>query len=425
MFEKEEEKLAEFKKTYDNISIPIEAIDNAIMTGYRKASKKRTKKTGLIVCAAAIIFLSGFFTTIRLSPTFAGYVTIIPGMEKIVNLIVDNKGFLSAVENEYYQEIGVFGEKNGIKMIIDGVIADENGMVIFYTLSNKDKYLRMKDFELKSMDGTDISLFTSGFSPPEAAQEVSGTIEYFFQEPLITKKFELFAEVNGEEFHLPFSIKEEMKKVKTIELNKTVTIEGEKLTIEHAKIYPLRVAVRVKMDQENTKKLLSFDDIRLVDEVGETWNTMNGINASKISDDEHILYLQSNYFREPKKLYLAFDRIQAVDKDEATVIVDVEKQEILKQPKGNKLVDFTIDGNYLVFRLETEEDALGSASFSTIKDADGKELSSSSSYYREEGDRMRIIGVEVEELNEQKGPISLEIAYFPAWIEGSVKIKIK
>src|ERR1700730_16497879 len=62
----------------------------------------------------------------------------------------------------------------------------------------------------------------------------------------------------------------------------------------------------------NTKRILNFDDLRLVDENGTTWNKINdGETAKQISKDESIIYLQSNYFRNPKKLSLVINKIQA------------------------------------------------------------------------------------------------------------------
>lgn len=146
----------------------------------------------------------------------------------------------------------------------------------------------------------------------------TGTIELSFENPLTARKFELNIKGRGdkqlESFVLQFELRKPIQEKKTYKLNKKVTIEGQKITFLDATIYPIRIAVHVKMDPNNSKKLLNFDDLRLVDENGETWNKIaNGVTASKISDDEAIYYLQSNYFREPKELYLVLNKIQAVD----------------------------------------------------------------------------------------------------------------
>ena len=52
---------------------------------------------------------------------------------------------------------------------------------------------------------------------------------------------------------------------------------------------------------------------------------------------EETYFLQSNYFEEPKELYLRINKLQALDKDEATLVIDTEKGEILNGPKDGRL----------------------------------------------------------------------------------------
>ncbi|MDH4615729.1 DUF4179 domain-containing protein [Brevibacillus sp. AY1] len=47
----------------------------------------------------ASALLVGFFFSIRLSPVVAAYVSHIPGMEKLVDLIRDDKGLQRATES--------------------------------------------------------------------------------------------------------------------------------------------------------------------------------------------------------------------------------------------------------------------------------------------------------------------------------------
>ncbi|MBS4195864.1 DUF4179 domain-containing protein [Lederbergia citri] len=438
MFEKEEKKLAELKNKYEDASIPVEALNTAIMAGFQKAKQKRNTpiKKWMFASTAAIIFLSGFFTTIRISPAFASYIAAIPGMDRIVEMIVHDKGMLAAISNEYYQEIGVSEEKNGVKLTIDGAIADENGMVLFYTLKPEKKYESMwiDLVDLKSLDGKEIKEpSTSHGAPhtPEKSSSFQGMIEYYFSEPLEAGNFQVSVTVKAsgytEDFTMPFTIKE-IKSVKNLTINKDVTIQDQKVTFVKADIYPLRVGIHVKMDPNNTKKLLNFDDLRLVDEHGDVWSKItNGITGTRISDDEEIVYLQSNYFNEPMELYIALNKIQAIDKDEAELVVDIEKEEIIKQPKGNQIVSkVNVSGNDLIFTMRTKEE-FSYFMFSTPKDRDGKELESGSSFsrYSDGDDQVYEHGINITDLHSVKGPISLGISYYPTWIVGSEKIKIK
>ncbi|HEY4553466.1 MAG TPA: DUF4179 domain-containing protein [Bacillaceae bacterium] len=437
MSEREGKLEVAFKQTYENISIPEDAINQAIETGYERAVRsekplrKRIKWTYCLVSAA--IFLIGFFSGIRYSPAFADYVTAIPGMEKIVELVRHDKGLLLAVENEYYQEVGAADAKNGLKMTVDGVIADENALIIFYSIQSDKKLYRamIEEAELLSQDGKKLDFATFSYGMPHESERgekaFSGTIEYFFSSPFKARDFTLDAKLEGdgamESFSIPFSIKKELQPKKVLEINKTISIERQKIGIKEAVFYPTRVALRVKMDPANTKKLLAFEDIRLVDERGETWGKITeGTTAALISSDEHILYFQSNYFKEPEHLFLVMERIQAVDKDEAVVVVDTEKERILKQPKEKKITDVRIMDNDILFSMPSGED-FSYFPWGAITDAAGREVEVLSTF--SSGSGRDSTGINLMNVRENKSPLTIELNFYPAWIEGNRKVKIK
>lgn len=445
MYEKEKQGLSEIKKVYDEMTVPEDKIIEAIHAGFQKAKaqtnkkgkslKKKWLRTGLVAAVLTICFVTG----IRISPAFAQYIATIPCMEKLVEFISHDKGLMSAIENEYLQEVNISQEKNALKVTLDSLIADERGLVLFQTIEAKEKQetFSIEDFELESADGVDFQLGSHSYGTIKPHGELrykeAATMDLMFEKPLNTREFIASFTVKTDDyeevFRVPFTIEKPLKATKTIELNKTVTIEEQKITIKNIKIYPLRVAVHVVMDEDNSKKILAFEDIRLVDENGESWTKIaNGITAQQLGANEHILYLQSNYFKEPKKLYLVINKLQAVDKDEAAVIVDPVKQQILKQPKGDKLKFSTNrrESGSLSFTLDTKEEFKYSL-FINIKDADGKEINYKSQFKTSDVEGKQVVGVELPSYREvpYKYPLELELSSFPTWIEGDVKINVK
>ncbi|WP_163102856.1 DUF4179 domain-containing protein [Peribacillus alkalitolerans] len=446
MFEREEGVLAEMNKQYHEVQIPIEQIDTAIMGGLNRAKKeakvRKKRKHILFPIVAAAILLMSFFTSIRISPTFADFVSVLPGMENVVDLIRNDKGLLAAVENDYLQEINQSQEKNGINVTINSVIADEKGMVLFYTIDTTKAHelLDIKEPTIRSLNGSPISLASLSFGSPEineGSNKLSGNLEFFFQDAINASKFEIDLKVKKnnqiETFSIPFELKKPLKQMKSYQVDETVTVEGQRITIKEITVYPLRIAIHLVMDPTNSKKLLEFQDIRLIDENGETWTKIqNGSTASHISALEKILYLQSNYFREPKELYVAFNKIQAVDKDEAYVLVDMEKQVIIKQPKGEKLSDFKVNNKEFTFILETtgyntdNSNGFNYFIFSDITDSTGK-IMDHNSYMTTTDEGKQQMGVTFgnDVLATFKNPIRLELFFYPSWIEKEVKVKIK
>lgn len=435
MFKREEEQLNHLKQEYENTPVSLDALDKAIITGFNRAKAEekkpnRKKKSFLSLLAVAILII-GLFSTIRVSPAFASYISSLPGMEKIVEMIRDDKGRVAAVENQYYQEIGVHEKNDSMQVTIDGAISDEMGIVLFYTLESDEKMngLMMDEVELKALNGTSLNSATTTFGHPHFSDEkknsFNGTIEFFFQAPLTTKDFVVDIEVKGKQFSLPFTLND-YKAKKVYPVHQTLELEGEKINIEKVTIYPLRAVVHLKMDPNNKKHILHLEDLRLVDENNEVWGTiLNGITKSGDKDTEQEIYLQSNYFKEPKELYLVLNKAQAIEKNGASIIVDIEKLEILKQPVGNKLDNLRKENGGLYFDLHTKEE-FNYFIFSKVTDAQGNEIdvsSTSMSISEERG--VRRVGINLPAIKSSQNPITVELSFYPQWIKGEDKIKVK
>ena len=96
-----------------------------------KVKKRPYVRRGVWSAIVAAILLITVVTSIRAIPAFADVVASIPGMEKIVALIQDNKGLQAAIDNEYYQLLNHSIDKDGVTLTLDGAIADEQEMITF------------------------------------------------------------------------------------------------------------------------------------------------------------------------------------------------------------------------------------------------------------------------------------------------------
>lgn len=425
MNKKEEEKLADYKKMYDQEPIPEVFLDEAIAAGMKKAQtekkKPRTAKKVIWVAVVAIV-LFGFSQ----------------GIGKILNLVQEDKGLKTAIQNDYYQEIGVSDEKNGLKVMLDGVIADEQGIVLFYTIhsNGKRRTLALDDVDVESMEGESLELSTMSYGgenfSDKAIKSNTGIIEYFFQKPFSSKKFQAHFTVKGEEFDLPFTLNKDIEHKKTYNMDEEIVVEGQQLFVSKIDIYPLRTAIHIEEDPDNTKRMLNYDDLHLEDEQGETWGKIvNGVTGTGGADDEKVIYLQSNYFHEPKALYLTLHKIQAVDKAEGEVVIDTDQGKIIKQPEGDKLKNISIETGGLQFELHTDE-PFSYVPFSSGKDAEGNTIVSNSSFIRNEdresgaSEHIVQLGFYTEkQVMDYPSPLSFTLDYYPEWIEGDIKVKVK
>ncbi|MBH0158174.1 DUF4179 domain-containing protein [Fictibacillus sp. 5RED26] len=436
MFEREKAQLNNLKKEYENIPISLDSIDQAISTGFQKAKteerksriKKKRSAFGFI---AAALLLIGLFSSIKMSPALANYISELPGMEKIVSMIRDDKGRIAAVEKKYYQKQGVSDEKDGLKVTIDGTIADEMGMVLFYSIESKEKLkeVMFDDVKIRAKDGTALDEAYNSFGDVHSSEKgetkFSGEIEYFFEEPIEAKEYIVDLKLKNKDYSIPLVLNK-FKEKREYAVGKSMELQGQKIDIEKVTIYPLRAAVKLRMNAENEMQILQLDDLRIVDENNEVWGKIaDGITSTGDKNSVQEIYLQSNYFKEPKELYLALNSAQAIDKENAVIVVDTEKMKILKQPNGNKLRNLRKEDGQLVFDLHTKK-PFRSAIFSTITDAQGKEIElSSQSMGTEEEKGTTRLGIELPPIDRSQNPLTIDLSYYPQWIKGNEKIRIK
>lgn len=460
MFEKEEHRLEQMKNHLNDIPIPKD-IDQYILQGMERGKQKtKFRRDTRWVSYAASLLIVGMLLSIRFSPTVAAYVEKIPGMETIVQLIHYDKGLQLAAENDFIQPIGVSDEHDGIKFTVDGLIADESRLLIFYTIENKtisegrislDKIEitdgsgeKLKEYGLswgsqgvmgkgKQSEKMDIHFSSNTTIPdrltlniklkmPEAAErsradkpaESPGHDEGIALEPTWTVQFQ----IDKGKF-------EGLKEV--YDIHQTFDVEGQKITFEQMTVYPTRIALSVAYDKGNTKKILGFDDLEIVDDQGDVFGTIsNGVFATQQDEFHETLYFQSNYFKKPKELYIRGSSLTALDKDKLEVVVDIENGTLLKKP-DDRLTLLNVSEKYLEFQLKSD-DPIDESKAYFVFSGDYKDASGNQYRFKESGsslmEGMNEIRFGIENV-EHQNPLILTIDQYPARIKGEFNIKVK
>jgi hypothetical protein len=241
-----------------------------------------------------------------------------------------------------------------MKVTVPSIIADDKMMVVFYELESSFPLQNVKLDNIKLTDETGKDLMYSlSYDSLSNRNNQLKSLEFTFTESLIPHNkvnlsfsFKGYERFEGKEWVLPIEVDDSYLRQKQIfEVNQTVINEGQLITIKTVTIYPTRVGVHVAFAPDNTKKIFGFDDLRLVDERGESWTIINnGIVSQGLNENEQEIYLQSNYFENPKELYLTFSSLRALDKNELTAVVDPLKPELLKVPKDGRLKSVRKEG---------------------------------------------------------------------------------
>lgn len=438
MYEPEERRLQQLKERLDQRTLPLSEADEAIRKGMEKVRQerrqalKRRKRIFSIVAVVALLLLT-FITSIRVSPVFANAVASIPGMEKFVELIASDKGLDAAIQNDYYQEIGATRTIENKTLTVDGVILDETGINIFYTISSEDslKGLQVEHVNLKAEGIPEGSFSYGNVMDEEEIYTYTDRIDYQFSELYSAQDqafdLEVAVKLNGEEtvFAVPFTVPEKVKPSEVYVIDQQVEIEGQKFTIEKVTVSPLRVGVKVSLDPANPLKILQFEDMRLEDEKGEVWGSIrNGTSAYSGEDGESTYFLQSNYFSQPEKLYVRINKVQALKADQVIAEINTETGEWLNQPEDNKIQLVKSDKFHAEFIMPTaDDDSFQHAFASAIEDAEGKKMHSPSvgMYTDESGKHWDISVSPAEYIN----PLKFELYAYPNYLEGDITIELK
>lgn len=434
MYEKEEDMLNESKEQLEQLAIPDQQINDAIQQGIYKANSKRRKrkKTLWTISVAAILMLT-FITSIRVSPAFANVVASIPGMERFVDLIQLDKGLEAILENDYYESVGVSQVKDNMTFTIDGIILDETGMEIFYTLEAPFSIENIEYGKIDVLnDGrnlSDDSAYSFGYFG-EKTNRIVERFSFTFGEAkqFSSQQFELILQIENDKqttFRVPFTLKSAIQQGKVYALNQEVEMDGQKMLVKKITVHPLRVAVDIEFNEHNDMEILQFEDMRIEDENGEIWSSIqNGTSGfGGIENKERTYFLQSNYFKEPKELYFKFDKVQALPKDESYLLVDFGKKKVLKQPSIGKVEVTNIDSNSLTVKYLPIRENHSYTLFSQGKNAKEGDVDIPTQSIRGDGENVYSeITVDAATII---NPVRIAFIAYPNYLDGSVSVQIK
>ncbi|TQR21404.1 DUF4179 domain-containing protein [Psychrobacillus vulpis] len=324
------------------IDVPKEKLQQVRMDTFRKVQREKGTKKRIVSVAVVSLFCFSLLFSIRVSPTIASFVAKIPGFEILRPAITIDKGLQDIVDNEYYEEINEMRSKNGLSLTLKGVIADQSGFVLDYDVDASFDISKLYLEEVQLFQGDDEMKCGCTFvANADNQTHISSLVEYNFSEPIAytSKDFKAVFHFNDKdkgniEIAIPFTLQNEIAKEKIITANRTVNVDGQKFTITQIRRSPLKVALDIEVDEENTMQILSLDDIAVVTESGERRDRIKqGILADgDIRDGKYTLYLQSNYFDDPESYTIIIGAVQAVPKGEDFIEVDFGTKEVLTKP---------------------------------------------------------------------------------------------
>lgn len=458
MFDMEEQELSKLNQTIKDMPKP-ETINEYIKRGMSLGiKKKRLHKIKRFSNIAAILLLVLFITSIRAIPAFAESISKLPVLEYLVDLINYDKGLNSAVENNFINHINSSETHEGLTFTIKDVILDSSKGIIFYTIESEGshRYVNLEQMKFTDEYGKDLQAAVSHdfFIDKDLAVEklLSGKVELDFNKETVlpdTINIEVTLRESKTDQYGPkenykvltptwkFQLPVDKEKIKSMQkiyiLNQTAEVDDQKIKFKQVTITPTRITADIEYDKNNTKKIFYYDDIKLIDEKGEVWGTItNGITGSRIDENHQTLNFQSNYFTDPKELYLTGSSIRAVDKDKCKVEVDLQNNKLLKAPDEKlKLtsLDTSLPRAVLNFNLKVDDPMDNNRTFCIFdyysKDSLGNNYESNASGSTSSESNIQQSTITLNKALMPKGVLYLTLQDYPARIKGDFRVKIK
>ncbi len=405
-----------------------QAIQRAVAQNKREKKSKKVWITSFITVAAICVLL----LSIRVSPTIAYAMAKVPGLETLVQLIQHNKGIEDILNEGYGEKIGVTVEQDGISVTIDEIIADESGMIVAYEIKSEQNLNQYEHIQIEVLHNNELIkagyTYSTFMYEGEVVHQFAESVDIVASEHKMdytNPNFALRFKFNELQIEVPFHLENEIELGQVYEVNKQLQIDGQNFTVEQVKISPLRTSISISIDPLNSKRILDFGSISLIDEQGEIWsNIRNGITGMGSTFDQQVTYyLQSNYFRKPKSLTLQIGEVTALPKGQDYVLVDFEKNELIFAPTHPNLVGIDISADAIVGKYKPINSYYHISLFGLhAVDANGNKV--------QVFDQGGSTGLEFFdskarlELEGHQNPIKIYFDGFPNQLEGSAKVKV-
>lgn len=421
------------QQEYNRMPIPAET-SHSIQQGIQKAhSRRRTRQRwfiSLIATSAALLIFTG---CIRVSPAFASYIKQLPGMEGFVDLISHDSGIMDAVDHELLQTIGATDEHDGLAVTVDGVIADESRMILFYTVKGTEQQLRSLDrVDLRDDMGERLPVsYSYDHNQHKRSNEYSDYVDMLFPAGTTLPKtmsvqFYSSKDANAERWEITFpvdlSLTQGMKR--SIPVGQTLSVDGQLIHIRKVVLSPLRLQLDMEYDAGNSKEIFNFTQLELVDERGRSWKSDTALTKGNVRS----VFFESMYFTIPERLMLKASGISALDKELRDVRIDPTSLDMKGGPNGLIYEGSKVTGQDLQVRFSLEPggpaERLSTVSFSTVKDMDGTEyMITQATGSFDQGTRSETV-LTIENGANAHGPLLMTINSYPLQIHSPIQLDI-
>lgn len=397
----------EYRKLRQELDQTPPELEYTLTRAKAKADRHTLRKRLIALPAATLTaLLVAFVILVNTFTSFAMAMSELPLLSDLAAAVAFSPSLSAAIKNEYVQPIGLEQENNGVTMRIEYVIVDEKQLNVFYTVKT-DRYEELWPHRptIALPDGAELtswSLMGGAFDADKKANDIRQfTIDFLAQDVpealrLSTEFYEIKSElvevtpvnewqpattppsVVSFDFLLSYD-RDLVAKGDILQLDQTIQLGDQTITLDHAEIYPTHLRLNLKDHPDNSAWLIGLD-FDVIDRSGRRFSGIdNGINASSISPDGPFMEshrIESPYFSHSDELTLLIKRATFLDKTDQRLKIDLVHQTADRLPEGVRLKEArqTDQGWELTFlAIAYEENHRYSLFSSTYYDEAGNE----------------------------------------------------
>ena len=381
--------MQEYQNRFQQLNQTIEPSEELLFQTRQRMAETRPQKwiprvqKAAAVAACTVLLFTG---AVNLSPAFAQAAAKVPIVRELVLAVAFDPSMKAAIEHQYVQLIKQTAEDNGYQLDVEYLVADPRNLTVYYkmpeiTEKNSETGEDYQfDFNLLAADGSELKCGATWDYPlSEEEKQALNEVKFHFNGEdtlpkqvilqLVVKKAlpfsdeeqkkieagrELFGTANAiahfeeprpeyEEvacMQVPLAIDQgSLFNVRTIELNRTVELEGQKLIFDKVEIYPTQVRILWHADENNTHLVDGMKIALQSREHGRWEGISNGVTGIGMLGKPQQIWLESSWFDYETEYQLAIERYAMIPKEQQTVTYDYATNTFTNLPDYARLVE--------------------------------------------------------------------------------------
>lgn len=372
-------------------SIPEEKLESAVRSGLERGKTLRRRRklwfpAGIAAGAAACcLLLITLWQTAGQVDSSQTTVQGTPGIPEYV-LAQMSSDMRTAADHGLYQPVNKSVEEDQYRVTVDGVLADNQRVVVFLTyknLSSNGSMMDLKPGEIIGFDGKRVlnpTIYSS--STQNSAEKRKNTRHLYytlsFKEEGSPSKLEFSGvletspETNAKpiEFEIPFewdsSKYREMEDI--IPVNQTAVIDGNKISISDIVLTPLSTMVRIDAIAQEDHGIGGLLEVKLLlgkKQPGQFLKSLllRSSMSEQLTDGNLTLsqlYFDSIYYKDLKEVTLAASGIGVTTSEKIEVSIDTDKKKMISPNSMLHLLEVNNENNMteIVLQHSKEDDDL-------------------------------------------------------------------